>query len=447
MSDGDLSDIVDLTITIEASGITRAGFGTVLIGGYHARTTGDRVSSYSKLGDMVDDGFVSTDLEYKAAAKVKGAETSPKTFKVARLGTLAEGPSQIMDIFATTGVSTRYALQVAISGGDWQDVDVTSSATATNAEILASLTAAIAALTGYAGNIVAATGSSSKVRISAASAGKYFDLRSLTSTFSNVTDETADPGVADDLNTVLAEDTDWYALVLTYKSQAIAASAAALIQTLRKVYIVATMDKEVTSAGVTDDLGSTLKASSYSRTIVLFNDDHMAQGDAALAGVWLPYSPGSETLKFKPLAGILPTSLTSAQKAAMRTKRVNFYTSYAGVGIVSEGMVSYRYFADLVRFTDWLYATIQEDVFAALVRNPKLPYTRAGFAALEGVIRSSLQKGVSAGGLDAGFILEMPDFADVDSTDRENRLVTPVTWSAQSAGAIHGVDINGSVNI
>ncbi len=446
MSDGDLSDIVDLTITIEASGITRAGFGTVLIGGYHDRTTGDRVSQYSKVGDMVDDGFETTDLEYLAATRVKGADVAPKTFKVARLGTVAEGPTQIMDVYPATAVSTRYFLEMAITGGDWQEVEYTSSATANAAEILAGLTAAIAALEAYSGNVTAAT-ASGKVRISGASAGKYFDLRKLTSSFSNVIDETADPGVATDLNTILAEDSDWYALVLTYKSANIASAAAALIQTLRKVYIVATMDKEVSSGSVTDDLGSEMKAASYSRTIVLYNDDHMDQPDAALAGVWLPYTPGSETLKFKPLIGILPSTLTSGQKSALRTKRVNFYTTYAGVGIISEGMVSFRYFADLVRFVDWLFATIQEDVFAALVRNPKIPYTRGGFVQLEGVIRGSLQKGVASGGLDVGFSVELPEFEEVDDTDRENRIVTPIEFFAQSAGAIHGVDINGTVNV
>lgn len=443
----ELSDIVDLTITIEAAGITRTGFGTVLIAGYHNRTTGDRVSTYNKLGDMVDDGFAVTDLEYIAASRVKGADVAPKSFKVARLGTVAEGPTQIMDVFATTAISTTYGFELSIDGGDYEDIAVTSSATANNAEILNALTAAIAAHPNYSGNLTAVTATGSKVRISGASAGKYFDLRSLTSTFNNVTDETADPGVATDLNTILAEDSDWYALVLTYKSANIASAAAALIQTLRKVFIGATMDKEVLSGAVSDDIGSTLKAASYSRSILIYNDDHMAQPDAALAGVWLPYAPGSETLKFKPLVGITPTNLTASQLTQLRTKRVNYYTTFAGTGIVAEGVVSYRYFADLIRFVDWLYANIQEDTFALLVRVPKVPFSQAGITQVEGVIRAVLQRGVAVGGLLPDFEVEVPDLADVSSADKEARTLTGVSFRCTSAGAIHGVVITGTVAV
>jgi hypothetical protein len=444
---GDLSDIVDLTISIESAGITRSGFGTVLIGGYHNRTTGDRVSTYNKLADMADDDFETTDLEYIAAARVKGQEVSPKSFKVARLGSVAEGPTMIMDLYPTTAISTTYGFELAITGsGTYQDIEYTSSATANSAEILNGLTAAIAAAVGYSGNLLATT-ASGKVRVSGASAGKHFALRGLTSTFSNVIDETADPGVAADLNTILEEDSDWYALVLTYKSQNIATAAAGAINALRKMYIVATMDKEVLSGSVTDDIGSTLHGLGYTRTIVIYNDDHMAQPDAALAGVWLPYTPGSETLKFKPLAGILATNLSASNLTQLRAKKVNFYTTYAGVGIVAEGVVAEGKFADLIRFVDALYADIQESVFALLVQEPKVPFTPAGISQVEGVIRAALQRGVAAGGLLPDFDVEVPALADVSAANKEARNLSPVTFSATSAGAIHGVTITGSVAV
>ncbi len=207
------------------------------------------------------------------------------------------------------------------------------------------------------------------------------------------------------------------------------------------------MDKEVLSGSVTDDIGSAMHALSYQRTIVIYNDDHMAQADAALAGVWLPYSPGSETLKFKPLAGITATNLTASSLTQLRTKKVNYYTTYAGVGIVAEGVVSQGRFADLIRFVDWLYANIQEDVFALLVQESKVPFSPAGIAQVEGVIRAVLQRGVATGGLLPDFDVEVPALADISTANKEARNLSPVTFSAQSAGAIHGVTITGSVSV
>lgn len=444
----DLSDIVDLTISIESSGVTRAGFGTVLIGGYHNRTSGNRVSTYNKLADMTDDTFATTDLEYIAANRVKSASVAPKSFKVARLGTVAEGPTQTMDLVPATAINTTYDFYLAITGsGTYQHATFTSSATANSSEILNGIKGAVAALSNYAGNLLATT-ASGKVTISGASAGKHFALKSVSSTFSNVTDETADPGVAADLNTILAEDSDWYALVLTYKSQNIATAAAATIQALRKMYIVATMDREVLSASVTDDIGSALHALGYDRTIVLFNDDHMGgQGDAAIAGVWLPYTPGSETLKFKPLVGVTATNLSASNLVQLRAKKVNFYLTYAGVSIVSEGVTSQGRFADLIRFVDALFADIQESVFALLVQEPKVPFSPAGIAQVEGVIRAALQRGVAAGGLLPDFTVTVPALEDVSAANKEARNLSPVEFSATSAGAIHGVTINGSVAV
>lgn len=443
----DPSDIIDLTITIQASGLSRPGFGVPCIGGYHARTTGDRVSTYNEVTDMADDGFAVTDLEYLMAQAVKGAESSPNQFKVARLGTVAEGPTQIMDLTAATAISTRYYLELAITGsGDYQEVEYISSATATNAEILNGITAAVAALTGYSGNITAVTASGSKVRISGAAAGKHFNLAEVSSTFSNVTDETADPGIATDINTILAEDSDWYALLLTYKGAAIQAAAAALIQTLRKMYITATMDREVATSA-TDDIGTALNAASYTRTIVIFNDDHMKHPDGALAGVWLPYDPGSETLMFKQLVGQVAGNLSASQITNLKAKKVNYYVDYGGQSIVANGVTSEGKYADLIRFVDWLFVEIQYDVLALLIREPKVAFTVGGITQVEGTIDAVLQRGVRVGGLQPGYVLTVPALEDITIAQKEARNLGPVRFSAESAGAIQGVTIRGSVAI
>lgn len=442
----DPSNIVDLQITIQASGLSRPGFGVPCIGGYHNRTTGDRVSTYNETTDMTDDGFAETDLEYLMASAVKSAESSPDSFKVARLGSVSEGPTQIMDLTATTAVSTRYAFELAITGsGEYEEIEFTSSPTANNAEILAGIKAAVDAL-GQSSNITAATASGSRVRLSGASAGKFFNLANVSRTFSNVTDETADPGIASDINDVLAEDSDWYALLLTYKGAAIQAAAAALIQTLRKMYITATMDREVATAA-TDDIGTALHAASYTRTIVIFNDDHMKHPDGALAGVWLPYQPGEETLMFKQLIGQVAGDLSASQITNLKAKKVNYYVNYGGQSMVADGVTSEGKYADLIRFIDWLFVEIQYDVLALLIREPKVAFTVGGITQVQGVIDAALQRGVRVGGLQPGYVLTVPALEDITTAQKEARNFGPVKFSGESAGAIQGVTIRGTVAI
>lgn len=442
----DLSDIIDLTITIASSGITRAGFGTILIGGYHDRTSGDRVSTYTKLADMAED-FETTDLEYIAATAIKSQDPAPRSFKVARFGSVSEGPAMRTSLTAATANAASapytFSFQLGITGNAYQDVEYEAASGASNATIMAGLLAAVTALQGYSDNLLATT-SGSVLSITSASAGKHFAVKGAHGlTFE---DWTADPGVAADLNTILDEDADWYALVLTYKSAAIQAAMAAAIQTMRKVYLTGTQDSDVATSA-TDDIGTTLHAASYTRTILLFNDDYMLQADAALAGVWMPYDPGSETLKFKTLTGQTPTNLTSTQLGHLRNKKVNYYATYAGVGIVAEGVTCEGKFADLIRFVDWLFAQIQEELFALFVSTPKVPFSAQGITQVEGVIRAVLQRGVNVGGLLPDFTVTVPALEDVSAANKEARNLGPVEFACTSAGAIHGVEITGTVAV
>lgn len=445
---GDLNDIISLDISIESAGISRAGFGTALIAGYHDRTSGDRVETYTKVADMIDDTFAVTDLEYIAATKLKSQEVSPRTFKVARLGAVSEGPTMAVSITAATAAAATeaatYSFDIGITGGAYQTVSYTAASGASNATIMGALLAAVTALNSYSGNLSATT-SGAVLSITGASAGKHFAVRDYNGNLT-FNDNTSDPGVATDLNTVLAEDDDWYALLLTYKGAAIIEAASSWVSTLRKMYIAATNDSDVAASG-SSDVGSVLEAASYTRTVLLFNMDYMAQPDAALAGVWLPYDPGSETLKFKQLTGISTDNLSASKLTQLRNKNVNYYVSYASQGIVAEGKVSEGKFADLIRFVDWLYANIQEDLFALLISVPKVPFSPAGITQVEGVIRAVLQRGVNVGGLLPGFTVEVPALEDVSDANREARNLSPVTFSAESAGAIHGITITGSVSV
>ena len=61
-----LSDIISITISVQASAVSRAGFGVPLICSYHTHFAG-RVATYTSLAELVTAGFGTGDATYLAA--------------------------------------------------------------------------------------------------------------------------------------------------------------------------------------------------------------------------------------------------------------------------------------------------------------------------------------------------------------------------------------------
>ncbi len=441
-----LDDIVNLSITIESSNISQEGFGTPLVMDYNSRFTTSLVREYASPGDMIDDGFAVTDEAYVAVQEIFSQNPSPSTCKVGRMTHTVQ---QIFEMTPATAASTIYSFNISITGGDAQAVSYTSSATANTAEILAGLTAAIAAKNGYTATSLTAATATGIVRITAPAGAPKFSVDTFSSTFSAYSDETASGSVATDLAAILAEDDDWYAFMCTSKGGPQIAALAAAIQPYRKMYAAATMDTDVMDSTATTDIGYTLHAAGYTRTALIHNDRHMDHADAALLGRWLPYQPGSETVKFKTLTGITPTKHSATQRTAMVNKAVNFYETRAGVGVVMNGTTCEGEFMDTIRFVDWLHARIQEEVFALFVSTDKVPFTDPGIAQIQNKIFSVLLRGIEVGGLsnDPFPTVTAPKANDVSSINRAARHLPDVKFTGQLAGAVHDLDIDGTVSV
>ncbi len=80
---------------------------------------------------------------------------------------------------------------------------------------------------------------------------------------------------------------------------------------------------------------------------------------------------------------------------------------------------------------------------------PKIPFTDAGIAIIEGEIRAQIADGQGDNfiALDPEPTVTVPKAVDVSSIDRANRLLPDVEFTFRAAGAIHQVDINGVVTV
>lgn len=436
-----LDDIVQVSITAQTTTPSRPGFGTPLILAYHTRWTSDRVREYSSLSEMTDDGFVVTDNAYLAATKVFSQNPRPRKVKVGRR---TRAFTQTVDL-TPINVTLGFVYNVTIGG---VTAAYTNGASETVATVCTALAAAINALSNTA--LHTATATTTKVTVATVTAGNVLDYTDMPDAanmaFKNVT---ADPGVVTDLTECRSEDDDFYGILLDSESQAEVVALAANVETLTKLFVFNTSDTECFNNSSTTDVFAVLKAASYARTIGLFSHKQLqAYSGAAWMGNRFVAVPGSDTWAHKTLKGVTADVLASGRVNAILAKRASVYTTVAEVAVTQFGKSFSGEWADVTRFIDWLKSEVQIRVFARLANSEKIEYTDSGVDIIKSVILGALEKGVTVKGLAAGTIgVDAPLVADVDPTTKGERILPDVTFFGTLAGAIHTIQIAGTLSI
>lgn len=176
----------------------------------------------------------------------------------------------------------------------------------------------------------------------------------------------------------------------------------------------------------------------------------------AWAAKCLNYQSGSETWALKTLVGIQPASLTSTQMRKIEELNLSYYTTCADRDITCGGMVTYGEWIDVIRFRDWLQNDMQKAIFSLLLKNPKVPYTDKGIALVKSEMIASLKRGQQNGGVAdteydddgneiPGFIVTVPRAANIPDSQKKSRKLKDCKFRARLAGAIHAVDIRGTL--
>ncbi len=431
-----LKDIVNVQISRETKQVSRKSFGIPLILGTHKAFT-SLVQTFSSL-EEVGLVFTTTDKVYIAAAAFFSQSPSILKLKVARRAT-----SDVTTVAVST-VANSTAYSITLNGTVFT---FTSDSSATAIEIAAGLVAAINA--GSVPVTAAAVGDGTYTLTADVASVPYsvkLDSRQ-TATFST------SGTIAADIDAISVEDSEWYALVCTSRTDADIQSIALKIETMQKIYVSTTGDANVVNTSVSSDTTTTaaiLKASGAARTSLIFSAYSATQfPECALLGKILPLDPGSWTAQFKTLAGITVDVPTSTQRTNALGKNVSIYTEVGGVSIVEGGKVCEGEYLDVIVFIDYLQARITEKIYAVLVNQPKVPFTDAGIALIQSEINSVLQDGVSLGGLTTSppYTITVPKASDVSVADKGARTLNNVKFSATLAGAIHAVTVQGTVSL
>lgn len=441
-----LSDIVTISLTTESAKVEQAGFGVPMI--LAPETVAgftERVRFYTTLAGVVTD-YATTTATYKMASAIFAQ--SPRPPKIA-VGRVANQPTQR---FAVTPVATNSTVYNMRINGTL--VTYTSDASATVTEIIAGLKAAIDALSLG----ITVSDQTTYMRILANTPAAFFSVESLDVAKIGVKqdhgDGTYEALIKADIAAIFLEDPSPYAMLFGFNSKECVDAIADEAEARKKLFIAQTQESDVIRLSFASDTGGSETIAGalnpgFFRTALIYHPQTDAFADAALAGRCLPLDPGSETWAFKTLAGVSPVALTATHRTNALAKSCNTYETIAGVAITEEGKVSGNEFIDIIRFRDWLEARMSEEIFGALARAKKIPFTDAGIAVIEGIIRARLQAGIDVGGLsnDPAPTVFVPKAVNVSTNDRALRRLTGVTFEARLAGAIQAITIQGTLSV
>lgn len=166
------------------------------------------------------------------------------------------------------------------------------------------------------------------------------------------------------------------------------------------------------------------------------------------------YTPGSETWAFKSLS--LITAGVFDETDSLDTKKENYYVCIAKKNITQGGKVLGDEWIDTIRFRDWLKNKIQNNCYNVFIQNVKVPYTDAGIGLLENALIAALKEGQTNGGIAPdsydedgnkipGYETSAPLASSLSPAQKKSRVLPNMKWSAYLAGAVHCVEISGTL--
>ena len=453
----DLDSIVSVQVDVQQSQISLPGFGTPLVLMPASETPAgftERYRVFSAAQEMLDLGFLTSDLTYLEALAI--FNQNPRVTRVA-VGRRETAVAQVSNV-ALGGAAPDGNYTVTINGTDFTFAAVASTP--------ALIMTAIDGLINAGSEPVTSVDNTGDIDLTADVAGIPFTVTTdapVPADFT-ITATTPNTGIPEDLVAISAENDDWYLLLLTTRSAPEILTAAANIQPLRKAFLAQSSDADILTA-VSTDVMSQLQALNYSRTMLVYHDTDTENVASSWAGKVLPEVAGSATWALKTLTGVPGITLTTTEETNLKSKNGNYYKAFNGLSSQTQwgklASTTGHLYMDTLRGEDKLVQDMQVEVFTILTTTKKVPYTQAGIAQLSAGVRTALLQSVNTGLIAESRVnavtgkTETPAFSvtdplinDIPTADKANRIIpatNPIVWEATLAGAVHEVNIQGTL--
>lgn len=436
----ELTDVVQVNISLGTANPSTANFGTLMCACYTANPAiTDRVTSYKSFA-AVKSAFTSytSDPFYSMAQKAFSQSPAPSEVK---LGKRVLGYTQSFTI--TIGDSTQgdvYNFSVGKVGASLTSLTYTVLSSATTSTVATAIASLI-------------TGASISSITSAVAVGAVITVTSVANTLTDfvfdpsrtkmsVHDTTSDgTNLTTDLNAIQAADGDFYALAIDTTSLS-GIEAAAAWQESRGFgsFYPNSSDSVIATATTTSNVAYDLKTSAYERTFLTFSGAQLCSfSGAARACRALPQNPGSYTEEFKTLSGVTPDKISDSEQGHIWGYNCATYQTLANTNLTANTQGSLGKFPDLVRFLDWYSNTTSVGLLTLLANSQKVPYTDSGVALAEGVVRGVTNTGIAWGGIAATPtpVVTAPLVASQLSSNKLSRIFAGLSASWVYASAIH----------
>ena len=250
---------------------------------------------------------------------------------------------------------------------------------------------------------------------------------------------------------VTANKGGWYCVVPTSTTPADLADIADWVEASDRIML-----------GLGDDIAD-VSTRTGNRESYWFHSDLTSLIHARLAGVCLPYDPGEVTWAHKRASGATDSGFDQTVTDAIIAANGNVFAENASGFIVSyPGKMMSGEFIDVITSRDYVKARLTEALSRLLTVNGKVGYTIREFERVEAEMRSvfndcgrrkiiaTVDNEDDLARSDEGryqYKITLPtSLDDIPTADRSNRIL-PISFSFRIAGAVHDLDIDGTITV
>lgn len=445
----EISEVVDISISIQSAAVSQASFDTILINGrggtsndqnFNAGFANHEVRQYNSFEAVGNDSDIKPNANVvQMAQKIFAQTPAVGTIYISRSDDGTPLPQISTLEYSTTPLVSGQSVEVSINGDEiaaspiaWDtDNDTTMDAVAAAIQAESLVTSAVASVSAGSTDkdLITITGATDGISFSVVSSvmtGSTVD-ENVIQTITQAAENLLSPS---DITAILANNDAWFAYCHDFTANADHEIAAAGCAASNKF-------SGFSFFGTAPSLGT-------DRAFSIYSDD---RAECAWLSAMLGKDIGSYNPAYMTLQLTDPDDVTAAKETELREANANQYSTLAGVDITYDGKASNGGWIDTNINALWLESRLQEAVFASLVSNDKLPYDDAGITAIGSTVYSVLQDAENRGVLSPSpkFTVTVPLASSVSAVDRSNRILNGITFEAYSGAGINKVKITGTI--
>lgn len=446
--------IVNAQISLNTTGISSAGFSTLMIVGPHANSL-SRVVTVTDVDELTDMGFAATDAIYQAASDAFAQTPRPREVKIGRFQcdtVKVKMPSPIVE-----GAEYAVSVQRIDDEGNLVELKATYIALASDTvdKVMTELANELDELDSTP-KVYAASVMEDELVIKSTDPKTSFSVVPNGKLEVSAQEPASGIDLTENMTMICNADNDFYGICYVDRTEDAVLAMAEWTEAHTKLYGVAVSAAGAKNAEITNDIGSKLQAANYFRTYWYYHAHTNEYPEAAVAARCFAIDPGGETWANKKLASITTDNLTETEYKAITAKNGNTFEKFRNVTITQNGKTAAGEWIDVIRFRDWLVETIQTEEFSMLINRDKLPFTDGGIGLVESTLNAVLVLGQKRGGIAPdeldeenrvilGYKISVPKAASISANVKAQRVLRDVKFTARLAGAIHAMEIKGAL--